>query len=579
VDLGIDLRYYILLIRRRLIYILVPFVIVLAAFTAIALVLPPVYRSTGTILVEAQQIPDSLVRATTPASSSAGERVGVIIQRVMTRANILRIAEKFKLFQVEGGPANEAQVVDSMHKAVTVEPVTDEVDGLRSRSGSTMAFTVSFDHKDPGTAVAVAKELVSLFLRENVRSRTIRAAEATNFLRQESGKLKSQVSGIENQIAQFKERHRDSLPDRLPLNIAGLDRAKTTLQETKKELESIQAERRLLEIQLAAARSGLSLTNAPYSLQGGRLTPAQELEQLQAELIEKSAIYDRAHPDIISLQRKIALLKSQYGIETSREQVNRRLSELKIQLKDAKSKYSSQHPDVKNLTSEIKKVEAQLAAMPPGAAQGGAMVDPIYAHVQAQIEAADDRTKSLRGQEQSLQNRITDLEAIVTETPMIERGLSGLTRDYQNAVRKYDEIKAKEMEAQLTENLEEDKKAERLTLLDPPTLPDGPIKPNRLKFIAYGLALAIAAGGAGFLFIESIDSSVHGASGYRTMFKTSPYIVIPYIATTAELRQRQMYVTGFLVSGVVLVMTGLVAFHLYIKPIDSLFVKLVSRLS
>ena len=111
-DLGIDLRYYILLIRRRLIYILVPFVIVLAAFTAIALVLPPVYRSTGTILVEAQQIPDSLVRATTPASSSAGERVGVIIQRVMTRANILRIAEKFKLFQVEGGPANEAQVVE-----------------------------------------------------------------------------------------------------------------------------------------------------------------------------------------------------------------------------------------------------------------------------------------------------------------------------------------------------------------------------------------------------------------------------------------------------------------------------------
>jgi len=556
---------------------------VLAVVTTIALMLPPVYRSTGTILVEAPQIPDSLLRTTATATSSAGDRVGIIIQRVMTRANIVQVAERFKLFQ-GGGPANEGQIVDAMHKAITVEPVTDEMDGVRSRGGSTMAFTVSFDHRNPDTAAAVAKELVSLFLRENVRNRTVRAAETTNFLRQESGKLKSQVNSIENQIAQFKERHRDSLPDRLTPNITSLDRAKNNLQETKKEIESTQAERRLLDIQLTAARSGLSLKNAPYTLQGGRLTPAQELEQLQAELIEKSAIYDRAHPDIISLERKIALLKSQYGIETSREEVKRRLSELKVQLKEAKAKYSAQHPDVKSLTSEIKKVEAQLASIPEGsiksAAQGGGeMVDPVYAHVQAQIEAADDRIKSLRSEEQSLRKRIAELEAIVAETPMIERGLSGLTRDYQNAVRKYDEIKAKEMEAQLAENLEEDKKAERLTLLDPPTLPDAPVKPNRLKFIAYGFALAVAAGGAGFLFIESIDSSIRGASGYRTMFKNSPYIVIPYIATTAELRQRQMAMMGFLLSFIVLAMTALVAFHLYVRPLDAIIVKFVNRLA
>ena len=313
-------------------------------------------------------------------------------------------------------------------------------------------------------------------------------------------------------------------------------------------------------------------------MQNGRLTPVQELEQLQAELTEKSAIYDPAHPDIIALKRKIASLKSRYGIETGREQVEKQLSDLKANLKEARSKYSSQHPDVKNLTSEIKKVEAQLAKMPRGA-HGAEMVDPVYAHVQAQIQATDDRLKSLQSQVVSLQEKIAELETIVAETPMVERSLSGLTRDHDTAVHKYDELKAKEMEAQLAENLEEDKKAERLTLLDPPIRPDSPVKPNRLKLIAYGLVLAAAAGGAGFLFIESMDSSIQGASGYRAIFKSSPYIVIPYIATAAESRQRHQAMMGLALSLVVLAVGALLAFHLYVKPLDAIFLRVVSRLA
>ena len=266
-DLGIDLRYYILLLRRRLFYILVPFAVALAAVIAVVFMLPSVYRSTGTILVEAPQIPDNLIR--TNVTNTAGDRIGVIIQRVLTRANILRLAEKFRLFPNAQLPQDEGQVVDAMEKAITVEPVTDKMDGLRSRSGTAMAFTVSFDHRNPDTAAAVANELTSLFLRENVRSRTMRAAETTKFLRQESGKLKDQVNKIESQIARFKEQHRNALPDRLNLNIVSLDHAKTTLQETKKAIETAQSDKRLLEIQLAAARSGLSLKDSPYSCRTG----------------------------------------------------------------------------------------------------------------------------------------------------------------------------------------------------------------------------------------------------------------------------------------------------------------------
>jgi uncharacterized protein involved in exopolysaccharide biosynthesis len=582
VDFGFDLRYYILLLRRRWLYILLPFLVVFGAVAAVSVALTPVYRSTGTILVESQQIPDTLIRST--ITNVAGERIGVIIQRVMTRANILQIAEKHNLAVNDGASAGEPQIADTMQKAIVIEPVVDEMGGQRNRAGTTMAFTVSFEHRNPETAVAVATDLVSLFLRENVKNRTIRAAETTKFLRQEAEKLQVQVVKIENQIAQFKEQHRDSLPDRLNLNLAALERFKTNLEDTKKEVQTIQAERRLLDIQLAAAKSGLSFNSGPYSTQGERLMPAQELAQLQAALLEKSAVYDQAHPDIVSLKRKISALKGQYKTETSDEEIKRRLYELKAGLKEARSGYSPEHPDVKRLLSEIKQVEAQLfeatQSGASGAARGGDdMINPIYAHVQAQIEAADGRTSSLRNHELSLQKKINEVEAIIAETPMIERALTALNRDYQNAVRKYDEIKAKEMEAQLAENLEEDKQAERLTLIEPPIRPDAPVKPNRLKILAFGLVLALAAGGGGFLLAESTDGSIRGASGYRATFKSSPYIVIPYIATVAETRRQEQINAVLGVSLVVFAVVAIVAFHLFVKRLDILILRLLERLA
>jgi hypothetical protein len=222
-----------------------------------------------------------------------------------------------------------------------------------------------------------------------------------------------------------------------------------------------------------------------------------------------------------------------------------------------------------------------MAKAPKGsaAAADGGISDPIYAHVQAQIEATDHRLASLRKQRETLKGTIAEMEKTVDEAPMVERGLNALNRDYSTAIRKYEEIKAKEMEAQLAQSLEEDKQAERLTLLDAPVMPESPIKPNRLKILAYGLVLALAAGGGGLLFAEAMDSSIRGATGYRTAMKTSPYVVIPYITTVDEMRRRQMFLTGSVAGVAVLAVVGLFVFHLYIKPLDEIFVGIIGRLA
>jgi len=90
-DYQLSLRDYIGIVRRRGVLIISVFGGVFALAVAVAIMMPPVYQSTGTIMVESQQIPTDLVQAT--VTSYADERIETIKQRVMTRDNLFRIAK------------------------------------------------------------------------------------------------------------------------------------------------------------------------------------------------------------------------------------------------------------------------------------------------------------------------------------------------------------------------------------------------------------------------------------------------------------------------------------------------------
>src|SRR5690554_4282129 len=77
---------------------------------ATALLLPPTYRSTATILIEEQEIPPDLVRST--ITSYAAERLQMISQRVMTRSHLLAIVQKFDLYAKERQKETTDEIVE-----------------------------------------------------------------------------------------------------------------------------------------------------------------------------------------------------------------------------------------------------------------------------------------------------------------------------------------------------------------------------------------------------------------------------------------------------------------------------------
>src|ERR1700693_4127526 len=81
--------------RRRRTFLLVAGVTFAAAVT-LALLLPATYRSTATILIEQQEIPQELVRSV--ITSFADQRVQVISQRVMTTQNLMGLIQRYNLY-------------------------------------------------------------------------------------------------------------------------------------------------------------------------------------------------------------------------------------------------------------------------------------------------------------------------------------------------------------------------------------------------------------------------------------------------------------------------------------------------
>ena len=169
---GIDIRDYFNIIKRRSKFLLVPFLVISLLSIILAVVLPSVYRSIATILIEEQEIPSDLVRST--VTTFADQRIQVISQRIMTRSNLLELINKFDLYSKERKTKSEERILEKMRESIKVEPLSANVIDKRNGMPSlaTIAFTLSFDNDNPALAQKVANELTSLFLKENIKSRT-----------------------------------------------------------------------------------------------------------------------------------------------------------------------------------------------------------------------------------------------------------------------------------------------------------------------------------------------------------------------------------------------------------------------
>mgnify|MGYP000135566577 CR=1 FL=1 len=209
--IDIDLKFYLSLLWRRLPWVLVIWVTLSAAGITVAYILPPVYLSSGTILVVPPQIQGPSAQVPAP------QQLQTIRQRLMTRPTLLDMAERLRIFdkQPELSPADR---VAAMQDATTFKQITIGQGGRRAPPGA-VAFTVSFENADANLAARVANEMVTLILELNQTIRIELASGTVDFYEQEVSRLQNELTDLEQQLANFKTENAGTLPSTLPLRI------------------------------------------------------------------------------------------------------------------------------------------------------------------------------------------------------------------------------------------------------------------------------------------------------------------------------------------------------------------------
>lgn len=567
--------YLTALVRRRTPMLVTAAVVFLVALL-VALLLPPVYRSMSTILIEEQEIPQDLVRTT--ITSYADQRIQIISQQVMTRANLMQIIEKYDLYAKQRRSLTTEEVLERMRKDIKLDLVTSDVTDRRGggRTTATIAFTLAFDSVAPDKAQKVANELTSLYLNENLQIRRQKAEETSSFLSEEAERLNVRIGEIETRLANFKVRNQGRLPELAQLNMQMRDRAEVELTDLDRQASSIEERRFYLQAQFAQLKPNTPMMSAS----GERiLDPEDRLRSMRAQYAGMEGLYSRDHPDMVRMRRQMAALERETALPQDGSEEAKQLAKLKADLATVSERYSNDHPDVVKLRGLIAALEASVAEAATASPQKPKKIEnPAYLNMQAQLESLETESRALKKHREELRARISLLESRIERTPEVEKEYLELSRDRENSLVRYRETKAKLMQAEVAQDLEKDRKSERFSLIDPPQYPERPRSPNRPAILLIGLLLALGAGVGSVGLLEALDSTVRNSKELAHTLAVPLLSAIPYIKNSED-RQTHAFPWQWVIPGAIGALVAvLLAIHFLWLPLEVLWYSILRRI-
>lgn len=571
---SFDLASYLNAFMRRIRWFTGVLLALLAVTLAVATLLPSRYSSSATILIEQQEIPPDLVRTT--ISTYADQRLEMIQQRVMTRDTLLGIIRKYDLYPDDRDRMPIEELLDEIRSNIKIDVVSGQfIDPRRGvPTNATIAFELGFEDESPEKAFKVANELYTLYYEENLRNRTKTARETSSFLEMESEKLNEQALELEEQLAAFKEEHVDELPELLSVNWQMYDRTEEELRELARTRRTLQDQLMMLETDLVS----LNPYQGTYSETGARiLSPSDRLATLRSELAQVEARYKDDHPDVQRIRMDIASLEQAVDSRRRNRALNAEIEGARAELARIRERYSDNHPDVILLSSQIEALAKQLDGKLDESTDSVDATNPAYLQLETRIETTKLELEALDAREREVRRKRSELAERIASTPKVEQEFREMAREYTNAAAKFQEVRAKQLEAELAESLEAERKGEKFTLIEPPQVPETPVSPNRTLIFAIGLVLSLGVATGAVILLELMDSRIYGAGAIEAVLGVAPTALIPVIESASEPRQgRRFVVTASAVAAMLAALT-LAAVHFLIIPLDAAVAIVLNR--
>ena len=480
-----------LFLRRGWVIVISVFSILIAA-SVYCVVTPELYKSSISILVIPQSVPEAYVRST--ISLRVDEQLATVTQQVKSRTTLTKVMEELNLFRKERMKLTSEELFEQMRKRIEIEVV----DG-RSR-GSSDVFSVSFLHETPEGAMRAASRLASLFIEENLKTRENQASGTSEFLESQLGSTKARLEAMEKKVKDFKMRYVGELPQQMDANLRMLTGLQDRLRSTESGIHSAEERKAFLEAQVnligrtASTGAGNGNPSDAYS-QGTSLSLEAELARKKAKLADLSTRYTEMVPEVMRAKQDVEELEAR--IEERRRSATDKTARGKKEERDA--------------------LEADLSS---------AGIDEIR-RTGTQLKILTMEIASLKKEKEGIQKNIAAAEQKINQSPRREQEMIALVRDYENQKSSYDDLLKKKLQADVSQNLEKRQKGTQFQILDPANLPEAPIKPNRRRVMGISLVLALFLGFGGAIGWEAMDPRLRDVRDFRHLYKVPILGYIP----------------------------------------------------
>jgi polysaccharide chain length determinant protein (PEP-CTERM system associated) len=435
--------------------------------------LPKEYKAETLILVEPQRVPQNYVRPI--VSSDLDTRISTISQQIMSRTNLEKIIERFKLFS---GPTYEKMYmedkIENIRKRISVEVTRDRRDAE--------AFNISFIWPDREKVMNIANTLATFFIDENLKVREAQAVGTSNFLDDELNTMKIRLIGVEENLKKYREEYMGELPEQLETNLRILDNLQAQIIERQLSLRD--EKNRLIALETRIS-SDSNLEQPIGTVQTGTESPLS-LDSMQEQLADLKSKYTDQHPDVIRLKKKIADLEKKYEQKAS------------AQLDESR-------PNSSNLQSGLNNENIR------------------------QLEEIKIGIKRLEAIISDLGSKMNFYQKRVENTPKREQELMSLKRDYDNIRNTYNSLLNRKLESEIAVNMEKKQKGEQFRILDPAKLPMKPVSPDMNKLLLLSLAAGLGIGAGLIFLLEYFDTSFTTIRDIESFLDFKVLAVVPEI--------------------------------------------------
>ncbi len=441
---------------------------------------PNYYQSETLIVAEDQKLVEKVVRE---ADYGNFERRLFLIQRqIMSRDFLSRIIVELNPYPKELEVGGENAAIRTLSGAMKVEKVKADMAGNILTVGNNVdAFTVSFMHENPMTAMEVTDRIAKKFIEENIKEREFEAEGTLRFLDEELRRLKLELEKKEDQISVFKKLNAGKLPQQTDVSTRALDRLESEINSVNENIQR--------------------------------------------------------HSDRLASLEKAVEEYRQYGWQNpafgnasmAPDPLFHQLKELRDKLVKLKAEFRDEYPEVMLTKEAIKTVEEELAAshglesIKPSNTPGDPYVQnllKLQSDERSEVSLLKQRLNALYA---SRNDHVTRVE----KSPEVEQELLVLERDYGSMKANYATLLDKRLHARVTENLEKQQKNGRFRILDPASLPRSPSVPNRPRVLVFGLLFGCVLGLGVAVMRERLSPQFRGLEDVELLVGPRVLVAIP----------------------------------------------------